>query len=486
MIINDPEFGPQEVELPNPVDLLDQPPGSWGPLSDNDKAAKAVEYLGIPDYPPDVFLSVMKDDFAFPRTGCIKALGRAFGIMFAITESFVDHPEFSEGDLDNVKKNRLSPKFVNEDDGVDLAILTYKALQMNRGLARQWDHLAENYELTINVHRARSQPPRQQPSERTLGLNRLQIRLGYVFTNWENLYLARFHGQPMDRMEQGGDSLLYYFGADVIHEAYPRTLSSVIVQATSECVTNNALSFLGFELGLHLEIPRSGVHLFHRNQAISEFTRRKHNRDFSLQGIWENTVLGRRQCKLAADPVEALVFAVFLDSGFNRNVARDFVTRIMLPFWKTHILDNRGVSQLPISASSPFLDKRIRSSTSLVTSARHVEQGLLLTLQLFLGRGPLPNLIGHGLLEVPSIMLENWLWEPTVLKRVGKHYKTGDELPDDLIGSLVRTRKVIKGLLFCQQIAMTAIVMRLRNIDPQQRTQPLPSFGARRVNAPLV
>jgi Zn-dependent oligopeptidase len=45
-----------------------------------------------------------------------------------------------------------------------------------------------------------------------------------------------------------------------------------------------------------------------------------------------------------------------------------------------------------------------------------------------------------------------------------------------LINSLVRTRKVIKGLLFSQQMAMTAIDLRLHSMDPQQRTQSIADF----------
>ncbi|KAF9123917.1 hypothetical protein BGW39_008596 [Mortierella sp. 14UC] len=86
---------------------------------------------------------------------------------------------------------------------------------------------------------------------------------------------------------------------------------------------------------------------------------------------------------------------------------------------------------------------------------------------------PYPTSLAMDFLEVPSIMLENWLWEPTVLKRLGKHYKTGNELPDDLIASLVKTRKVIKGLLFSQQIATTAIDLRVHTIDPYTRTQTI-------------
>jgi thimet oligopeptidase len=35
--------------------------------------------------------------------------------------------------------------------------------------------------------------------------------------------------------------------------------------------------------------------------------------------------------------------------------------------------------------------------------------------------------------EAPSQMLENWMWEPSVLARVSRHYATGKPLPDSLI-----------------------------------------------------
>ncbi|KAF8959195.1 hypothetical protein BGZ46_001814 [Entomortierella lignicola] len=89
---------------------------------------------------------------------------------------------------------------------------------------------------------------------------------------------------------------------------------------------------------------------------------------------------------------------------------------------------------------------------------------------------PYPTSLTMDFLEVPSIMLENWLWEPTVLKQLGRHYKTGEELPDDLIASLVSTRKVLTGLLFSQQIAITAIDLKLHSIDPAKREKSIPDL----------
>jgi thimet oligopeptidase len=46
---------------------------------------------------------------------------------------------------------------------------------------------------------------------------------------------------------------------------------------------------------------------------------------------------------------------------------------------------------------------------------------------------------------MPSQMLEEWMWDPAILKRVSKHYKTGEPLPDDMINHILSLRHFDSG-----------------------------------------
>jgi Zn-dependent oligopeptidase len=48
--------------------------------------------------------------------------------------------------------------------------------------------------------------------------------------------------------------------------------------------------------------------------------------------------------------------------------------------------------------------------------------------------------VEQDFLEVPSMMLENWVYESAVLNRISGHYQTGKPLPDEQIQNLVRTK----------------------------------------------
>jgi len=60
--------------------------------------------------------------------------------------------------------------------------------------------------------------------------------------------------------------------------------------------------------------------------------------------------------------------------------------------------------------------------------------------------------VARDFVEAPSQMLENWCWEPQVLKRITSHYKTQEKLSDDLVSKLIKSRYVNIGLFSLRQL----------------------------------
>jgi len=79
---------------------------------------------------------------------------------------------------------------------------------------------------------------------------------------------------------------------------------------------------------------------------------------------------------------------------------------------------------------------------------------------------PYPVGIEMDALEVPSQMFENWIWDPKVLKRLSCHYKTKEQLPDDLIASICKTRHINDAYKYSRQIFMSLFDLKVHsNID---------------------
>ncbi|KAG8998057.1 hypothetical protein FRB94_007252 [Tulasnella sp. JGI-2019a] len=79
----------------------------------------------------------------------------------------------------------------------------------------------------------------------------------------------------------------------------------------------------------------------------------------------------------------------------------------------------------------------------------HVFHGLLSRTEFSRFHG---TSVARDFVEAPSQMLENWCWEPQVLKKMSSHYETKEPLSDDLIHKLIQSRYVNAGLYFLRQL----------------------------------
>lgn len=59
--------------------------------------------------------------------------------------------------------------------------------------------------------------------------------------------------------------------------------------------------------------------------------------------------------------------------------------------------------------------------------------------------------VSWDFVEAPSQMLERWAWDPQVLKKISKHYKTGEALPDDLIKRMIAAKNFGAGGMYLRQ-----------------------------------
>ncbi|KAH7885032.1 hypothetical protein F5I97DRAFT_1810510 [Phlebopus sp. FC_14] len=79
----------------------------------------------------------------------------------------------------------------------------------------------------------------------------------------------------------------------------------------------------------------------------------------------------------------------------------------------------------------------------------HVFHGLLSRTRFSRFHG---TAVARDFVEAPSQMLENWCWEPEVLKKMSSHYETQEPLSADLIDKIINSRYVNVGLFYLRQL----------------------------------
>jgi thimet oligopeptidase len=78
----------------------------------------------------------------------------------------------------------------------------------------------------------------------------------------------------------------------------------------------------------------------------------------------------------------------------------------------------------------------------------------------------LTNGFRQDFIEAPSQMLENWAWDPAILKRVSANVAGGKPLPDDLIAKMIAARYVHYALGTSQQILYASADMQYHTLKP--------------------
>jgi thimet oligopeptidase len=70
--------------------------------------------------------------------------------------------------------------------------------------------------------------------------------------------------------------------------------------------------------------------------------------------------------------------------------------------------------------------------------------------------------------EAPSQMLEEWVWDPTVLRTFAKHYKTGEPIPVELVRKMKRADAFGRALSTATQAYYSAVSLDIYNRPPEQ------------------
>lgn len=68
--------------------------------------------------------------------------------------------------------------------------------------------------------------------------------------------------------------------------------------------------------------------------------------------------------------------------------------------------------------------------------------------------------------EAPSQMLENWVWQKSILERLSKHHQTNEPLPDEMLQSMIRAKHVNVAFASLRQIYLSRLDLSIHGPSP--------------------
>ncbi|KAE9978222.1 hypothetical protein EG327_007471 [Venturia inaequalis] len=146
----------------------------------------------------------------------------------------------------------------------------------------------------------------------------------------------------------------------------------------------------------------------------------------------------------------------------------------------------------PASLSSTSLVLQHSDVVTLIHELGHGIHDLVSKTKFSRFHGPDGTVVDFG--EAPSQMLESWCWEPTFLKKLSRHYsyvsseslldwnnkndtegasQPPEQIPDELIDRLVRTKYVNSALFYLRQVALGTFDMEIHQPPSQDACKSL-------------
>ena len=193
---------------------------------------------------------------------------------------------------------------------------------------------------------------------------------------------------------------------------------------------------------------------------------------------WHPDVRGLRIVDAASGQEIATVHVDLFprDGKFSHAAAFEIVTGRLMP---------DGTYRQPITAMVTNFTAPTADSPSLLTHGEVVtffhEWGHVLHMSLSQAR-----FAQHAgartewdFVEAPSQILEHWAWDPGVLSRFARHYRTGEPLPDDLLAGMVAARNLDEALRSLRQVSLGVMDQRLHGAEQPVDTEAVLDEGDR-------
>lgn len=180
------------------------------------------------------------------------------------------------------------------------------------------------------------------------------------------------------------------------------------------------------------------------------------NKLFNIEFKWEKAELWHEKAscyKLYIDNIEKGTLFMDLEARKGKKDGawmNDWVTKYTSSAGKEILPKAFIVANFPPSTETNPSLLRHRDVETLFHEMGHALHHLLSKVDEYFVSGV--NGIEWDLVEFPSQLLENFAFEPNILKMFAKHYKTGEIIPDELINKIVENKNFQSGMSFIRQL----------------------------------